>query len=412
MKKKIIAALTAFCMMCSFVVPTVEAAPPPVQETGHLGTVVLEEGTENRDVKFSVDHPSLVTITVSIPNAESSASANKKLTLTVYKGNTGIFRTSTATQSSENFSEYQYYIGVDKGSYVVGIAPTTKQQNEVSVTYNIRVTPKDNIELEPNGSTEEATKMDLETWYSGYINTDGASGTYEKKDVWKVYLSQGCSYDTTITNYENVKSSNLTVNDVNNEKLDLKSDISKNIDDNGNHFIRYTAPYTGWYYITLNCSTANQCEYQIKTSYIASAEMYRMYNPNSGEHFYTKEQGEKQMLMDAGWNYEGVAWIAPAMSKVPVYRVYNPVSGDHHYTTSAAEVDNCIRAGWNDEGIGWYSDDFSSVPIYRVFNPNTTSAGSHHYTVDKNEVKSLTAKYNAKTGTGGWNDEGIGWYGM
>lgn len=35
--------------------------------------------------------------------------------------------------------------------------------------------------------------------------------------------------------------------------------------------------------------------------------MYRLYNPNSGEHFYTASDEERWHLIDVGWNDEGTA---------------------------------------------------------------------------------------------------------
>ncbi len=132
--------------------------------------------------------------------------------------------------------------------------------------------------------------------------------------------------------------------------------------------------------------------------------MYRLYNPNSGEHFYTGNASEMQMLSSIGWNYEGVAWTAPETSGTPVYRLYNPNAGDHHYTTNAAEAQNLISLGWQDEGVGWYSDDQQSTVLYRVYNPNATGAGAHHYTTNYEEAKYLVQL--------GWNDEGTAWYGL
>lgn len=43
----------------------------------------------------------------------------------------------------------------------------------------------------------------------------------------------------------------------------------------------------------------------------SSISMYRMYNPNSGEHLYTRSVGERDNLKRYGWHYEGVAWQAP-----------------------------------------------------------------------------------------------------
>lgn len=139
----------------------------------------------------------------------------------------------------------------------------------------------------------------------------------------------------------------------------------------------------------------------------SSGEMYRLYNSNSGEHFYTGNPNEKNQLSSMGWKYEwkyeGVAWYAPQSSNTPVYRLYNKNSSDHHYTTDQNERDTLVRSGWKDEGIGWYSDDKKGVPLYRVYNPKA-QAGSHHYTTDKTERDYLVGI--------GWNNEGIAWYGL
>ncbi|MBQ9277907.1 MAG: Ig-like domain-containing protein [Lachnospiraceae bacterium] len=132
-------------------------------------------------------------------------------------------------------------------------------------------------------------------------------------------------------------------------------------------------------------------------------EMFRLYNPNSGEHFYTSNVAEKDNLVGVGWRYEGIGWKAPAKSNTPVYRLYNKNAGDHHYTMSEKEKDNLVSLGWKYEGIGWYSDDAKSVPLYRQYNPNA-KAGSHNYTTSKAENDKLVSL--------GWRDEGIGWYGV
>lgn len=129
--------------------------------------------------------------------------------------------------------------------------------------------------------------------------------------------------------------------------------------------------------------------------------MYRMYNPNSGEHFYTAALAEKTMLVNAGWIYEGIGWRAPKSSPDPVYRVYNPNAGDHHYTMNWNEMNQLVQVGWIYEGIGWYSDTTKSVPLYRQYNPNAI-AGTHNYTIN-------TAERDMLVGVG-WMDEGIGWY--
>ncbi len=131
--------------------------------------------------------------------------------------------------------------------------------------------------------------------------------------------------------------------------------------------------------------------------------MYRLYNPNSGEHFYTADVSEKNNLVSVGWKYEGIGWVAPATSSTPVYRLYNQNGGEHHYTSGAGEIDILVSAGWKLEGIGWYSDDAKSVPVYRQYNPNAF-ANNHNYTINLEENDWLV--------TMGWRAEGIGWYGV
>lgn len=149
-----------------------------------------------------------------------------------------------------------------------------------------------------------------------------------------------------------------------------------------------------------------------KTSLNASAEenfvrMYRVYNPNSGEHFYTSNVDERIMLVNSGWNDEGLAWVAPYISDTPVYRLYTEgdgKNGDHHYTTSEKEKAYLVSIGWKDEGILCYSAEVQdSIPLFRNYNPNAI-AGAHNYTVSEEEYSVLNEI--------GWSDEGIGWYAL
>ena len=137
---------------------------------------------------------------------------------------------------------------------------------------------------------------------------------------------------------------------------------------------------------------------------VQSVDMYRLYNPNSGEHFYTANQGERDHLVTLGWRYEGIGWKAPKSGNRPVYRMYNPNAGDHHYTNSAEERDWLVTKGWRYEGVGWQSADSSGVPVYRLYNPNCTGAGAHHYTTSGEERDWLV--------TLGWKYEGICWNGV
>lgn len=135
----------------------------------------------------------------------------------------------------------------------------------------------------------------------------------------------------------------------------------------------------------------------------SQVQMHRLYNPNSGEHFYTAKKAESDYLASLGWKYEGVGWVAPASSNTPVYRLYNSRAGEHHYTTNEKERDALVTASWTDEGIGWYSDDAKGVVLYREYNPNAFAC-NHNYTTNKKEHDILIGM--------GWHDEGYAWYGV
>ena len=159
--------------------------------------------------------------------------------------------------------------------------------------------------------------------------------------------------------------------------------------------------------ICKTCNTKQQRPIaKLTETAVETQKMYRLYNPNSGEHFYTANVGEKNHLANIGWIYEGIGWIAPKTSDYPVYRLYNGNGGEHHYTMNKAEKDMLVRAGWKYEGIGWYSadpKDSNSIPLLREYNPNAF-ANNHNYTTSKPEHNWLISL--------GWKDEGKAWYAL
>lgn len=133
-----------------------------------------------------------------------------------------------------------------------------------------------------------------------------------------------------------------------------------------------------------------------------SVPMFRLYNPNSSEHFYTANETERNHLVSLGWKYEGVGWYAPVQSASPVFRLYNKNGGEHQYTLNKTERDNLILLGWKYEGVGWYSSNQKSVPVYRQYNPNAFS-NNHNFTPVRKENDWLVSQ--------GWRYEGVAWYG-
>ncbi len=213
--------------------------------------------------------------------------------------------------------------------------------------------------------------VDLSSW--SYNNS------VDKISIWVTEANKSTSYDGVITVYDYSKMEALSGE----EKLPVGKDTEKPSID----------PVTPDTPVTPDPPEPP----------VATVMMYRLYNPNSGEHFYTGSIEERTNLVNAGWNWEGNGWEAPVSGGYPVYRLYNPNAGDHHYTNSDEEKSNLIAVGWNYEGIAWNSAYPNNKPLYRLYNPNAQS-GSHHYTMSEEEKANLEAV--------GWNYEGIGWFGQ
>ena len=155
---------------------------------------------------------------------------------------------------------------------------------------------------------------------------------------------------------------------------------------------------------------AGKAAYQIPTSGTPTytlQDVYRLYNKNTGEHFYTASAAERNSLQAAGWSNEGIGWIG-ATSGTPVYRVYNPNAkgGDHYYTMSKFEAQTLVNQGWKWDNGGkaaFYSAGDTNLNV--AYNPNATS-GAHNYTTNSFEQSTLL---NAgwKFGAVAWKVEGL-----
>lgn len=144
---------------------------------------------------------------------------------------------------------------------------------------------------------------------------------------------------------------------------------------------------------------------EISDEVVRGGAVYRMYNPNSGEHMYTKNTTEMEFLVSIGWSHEADADFSvnsfEAADAKPVYRVYNPNTGLHHYTMDIEETKALVGLGWGFEGVVMYaipSDKTGGVPLYRLYNPNDSQ---HLWTVNKDE-------YDIR-GSEGWSKEEIAW---
>ena len=133
----------------------------------------------------------------------------------------------------------------------------------------------------------------------------------------------------------------------------------------------------------------NECGIErAAVEYRQVTHMFRMYNPNTGEHFYTGSTEERDNLTAVGWQYEGVGFTFPANTGAPVYRLFQPSTGEHLYTMSETEKNTLMAQGWNYEGIAFNSAYDTEAVQHRLHNPNA-NVGAYHFTFSEEEKQNL-----------------------
>lgn len=128
----------------------------------------------------------------------------------------------------------------------------------------------------------------------------------------------------------------------------------------------------------------------------AEVPVYELESRISGEHLYTTDFNEVQVLSSGGiWENEGVVWYAPTTG-TKVYRLNNP-NGFHLYTSNKNEIKQLKKLGWLvDNGGKSMFHSGGNVDIYRSFHPRT---GIHVLDPDKEDYMERT--------TEGWDAEGV-----
>lgn len=123
--------------------------------------------------------------------------------------------------------------------------------------------------------------------------------------------------------------------------------------------------------------------------------VYRLYNPNSGDHMLTASLNEANSLASAGWTYEGAPIRSAASGGRTVYRLYSPSGGTHMWTVSSLEAVELACSGWAVEGRAWTAPS-EGTEVHRLYNKNN---GQHMWTTDTNERDTLARA--------GWTYEGV-----
>ncbi|WP_013334483.1 DUF4347 domain-containing protein [Gloeothece verrucosa] len=133
---------------------------------------------------------------------------------------------------------------------------------------------------------------------------------------------------------------------------------------------------------------------------LLNTPVYRFYNPNSQEHFFTINSTERDSVIANpawGYQYEGIGFYAstiPGDNLLPIFRFYSPNSAEHLLTATVEERDNLLAHpewGYNYEGIGMYAygaDANRANDIFRFYN---ASSAKHFLTATVEERDNLLA---------------------
>jgi hypothetical protein len=141
--------------------------------------------------------------------------------------------------------------------------------------------------------------------------------------------------------------------------------------------------------------------------------IYRFLNNDTGTHFYTASESEKDNIIEnlSNYTFEGASYLgADPLSGAPksesVYRFLNKDTGTHLYTISEEEKtfvqDNLTNYSFEGEAFSAYSSEQEgTITIYRFLNIET---GTHFYT------PSVAERDNVENNLPNYESEGIAYY--
>ena len=170
--------------------------------------------------------------------------------------------------------------------------------------------------------------------------------------------------------------------------------------------------------VTITSSNAASGAQALEPVALTISPVYRFFQGQSNDHFYTLSASEAQGLRDnpnSGYSYEGIPWATPSKGAgtTDTFRFYSTANGEHFLTTSTNERDLLIKANgeYRYEGVGFQTFDstaanFASmaaglVTLERFYN---TNSGAHHFSASSAETQFILGG-----GAGpGWRDEGKG----
>ena len=267
------------------------------------------------------------------------------------------------------------------------------KENGKDVTLNLVVTPKgqskatqsevlkQNEDIHTNVKNqfkdEESVLVDvLDISIEQFINGAPAANLSEPGVVVEIGISYNFEgkYDPTIVRKHNGSSS--IFNEYSSRPSSGYQDACFFIDRANNMLYIYSDKFSDYViaYSTAEGNAQNRTsvatggsETASTISYPKTVPVYRLFNANSGQHFYTANKEEHDILVTKGWNDEGIAWQVRPTTAKPIYRLFDKFgTGNHLFTSDAAIRDSYIAKGWADEGIAWYAEAANGRVVYKL----------------------------------------------
>lgn len=168
--------------------------------------------------------------------------------------------------------------------------------------------------------------------------------------------------------------------------VDDSGNLSRHKTEVGNGGVSFTTNHNSYYVVIYDESYSNEDFLNI----------YRAYNPKTGDHLFTNSSKEYSVVTKNGWNPEGIAFDVNKEGGNAVFRLYNSATGEHIYTAQEKEKDKCVAQGWQLEGKIFSTG--GDTEVYRLYNP-ALAVGNHLFTTNKQEYDILPTK--------GWIQEGV-----
>ena len=160
----------------------------------------------------------------------------------------------------------------------------------------------------------------------------------------------------------------------------------------------YTANIPGTYGVTASYNSLTSPPTIVNVNPTAMANVYRFYDPDNGDHFYTSSETEKNNIIanNPAYHFEDIAFKVDTSSNnsSPLYRFYKLSNGAHVYTISDADKATYLSEPnlYSYEGVAFNvsTSSSSTQPVYRLQN-NVT--GNYVDTASLDEKNNILVKW-------------------